>query len=793
MGDDLRPTLAGTYRLPTIVGRAAELAELGRLLLDRRVRLLTLTGTAGVGKSRLAREALLDSGFRADRDAMVDLGDCVDRTSAWNAVLEKASHRSLAAAPRYFDPVEALAALASMIGPGPAILLLDNCDRVVEQISTDVARLLDHCPNLTLVATSRIPFNLYRECVLCVRPLGTGCDTGDYYPGSAPAAQLLLDSIDSHYRGTAAVADRLVLDEIVRELDGVPLAIELAAGSIARIGPVRTLHRIEAGADLKSSPYVDVPARHRTLHGAVEWGLDDVAPEVLELLLRLSMYESVVDTDMACLAAGTTDEEATTAMTELVKRSLLDHVSSGPHGNGYRLFATVHAYCRQILAADPARATAMRDDHVDRLCRLAEIIGPQFDTREHRTTALDAAGKRIVDFIAAVHYLIDSGRPERAVRLAADLESAWIQFGYQSEVESVLAKALEMSDRTTLSPGVTAPLCLEVLGTWAGRSGRLRRAVDLLTNSIAAYRRFGRHVDAARVAVVLGPVLIAVGDRAGAKDRLSVAARYADELTGPWPGRLQGSMMLLRIPDPPTRDLEIWGKMRDRARCLDSTARLIGLNTLGRTQIGPRTADRAQMLYRENLDEDGLEEHVLQAIVALEGCAMAYDAAGVEHAEATMTLMYAARQLRATHGIPQLGAGDPAPREAEHRNALGEARFREIMRTAGEMPLAEAVAYACAGPTLPNPDDSPLAALTNRQREIARLVATGMTNRMIATQLGISEWTVVNHVRQVMLKLGCPSRLHVALLVERDSQPAADPAIDEPTAELPRITVARKA
>ncbi|MFI6047955.1 ATP-binding protein [Nocardia sp. NPDC051321] len=796
MGDDVRPSLAGTYRLPAIVGRSAELTELGRLLVDPRVRLLTLTGTAGVGKSRLAREALSDSAFHGQHVVLVDLGACTDRAGAWNAVLEKVNRRPFAAAPHCLDPVDALAAVADAFGTGPAILLLDNCDRVVERINADVARLLEHCPHLVLVATSRVPFHLYRECVVCVRPLRTGRDAGDYYAGSAPAAQLLLDSIDSHYRGTAAVADRPVLDEIVRELDGVPLAIELAAGSIARIGPVRTLDRIRAGADLRTLSYVDVPERHRTLHGAVEWGLDDVTPEVLDLLLRLSLYEAVIDTDIACLASGTSEEAAVTALAELVQRSLLEHRSSGTHGHGYRLFATVRAYCRQVLAADPLRANVIRDDHVDRLGRLAEAIRPRFDQREHRAAALAAAGKQLADFRWAVHHLIDTGRPERAVRLVGDLESAWIQHGYQSELESVLAKALEVSDR---SPGVTAPLCLEVLGTWAARSGRLQRATELLTNSIAAYRRFDRHADATRVSVVLAAVLISLGERAAVKELLDTAVRYADELSGPWPSRLQGALMLLRIPDPPTRDAELLAKLRDRARWLDSTARLIGLNALARTQIGRRTADRAQSLYRENLADADLETQVLQAIIALEGCAMAYDAAGAEFAEPTLTLLLAARRLRVAHGIPPLGGGDRAPRASEHRNTVGESKFREILRRAEGMTMADAVAYASTGPTLPNPDISPLAALTNRQREIARLVATGMTNRMIATELGISEWTVVNHVRQVMLKLGCPSRLHVALVVERDSQPAPDdtvraaPVLDEPTTELPRITVARKA
>ncbi|WP_280410127.1 helix-turn-helix domain-containing protein, partial [Nocardia brasiliensis] len=137
-------------------------------------------------------------------------------------------------------------------------------------------------------------------------------------------------------------------------------------------------------------------------------------------------------------------------------------------------------------------------------------------------------------------------------------------------------------------------------------------------------------------------------------------------------------------------------------------------------------------------------------------------------------------------GTRRRAGGYPAPSLAENRNAVGENKFREIQRLAADLTLTEAVAYARRAPTLPDPEDSPLAALTNRQREIATLVATGMTNRMIATQLRISEWTVVNHVRQVMLKLDCPSRLHVALVVEREAQ------LGDPAPESPRIALARK-
>ncbi|WP_433723575.1 helix-turn-helix transcriptional regulator [Nocardia sp. CA-129566] len=767
--------LSGSYRLPSLVGRDAEHLEIGRLLTDPRVRLLTLTGTAGVGKSRLAREVLADSEFRTCLDAVADLGEAVDRAGAWHAVLDASGQRPLGVVERpRTDARTALTVLAARIDSCRAILLLDNCDCVAAQLATDIAWLLERCPHLVIIATSRVPLHLYHECVLCISPLPTGNGTGDYYPAASPGAQLLLASIDSHYLEAAALADRLVLDEIARALDGVPLALELAAATISRLGPVGTLQRVSAGQDLLESPFVDVPARHRTMHAAVAWSLADLDPDELDLLLRLSLCESTIDTEIACLLGAADAERTGVALAELVDRSLLHHTALETGGVGYRFVSTVRAYCRTALRMDSQRAEGIRRAHVDRICELAQVLGARLHQREYRADALALAGDRLRDVLSVVRHLIATGDAERAIGTASALQCAWIQHGYLIELETVLANALTSGDRGPGTPGETAPRCLELLGNLALRSGRIARAVEILTNAVAAYQRFDNPLGAGRCAVLLAPALRLRGEHAAAAHALATA-RAAD-LASPWSRWLDVSAALLELPDPPRPDDTTWSTLRDRLRQFDTPIQLEALLMLARTQLGSETAARAQRLYREVLAHDELAAQVLCAITALEGCARAYYRAGVggEHAA---ILAVAARQLRAAHGIPQL---DRDQRLTEHRNTPGESGFRDATTVGARMSLSDAAAYARTAPTLTEPVESPLDALTNRQREIAVLVATGMTNRMIATQLRISEWTVVNHVRQVMLKLDCPSRLHVALLVERG--PGAQPIEEQPTA-----------
>ncbi|NLG63707.1 MAG: hypothetical protein GX539_15835, partial [Candidatus Cloacimonetes bacterium] len=470
--------------------------------------MLTLTGTAGVGKSRLAREALFGTDIRNPNDAIVDLSDCSDGPGAWNAVLAEVC-RSAAGPP--LDTTTALLLLASRIDSSRTVVLLDNCDPVIAHIALDIDWLLQHCPNLVVVLTSRVPANLSYETVLPVVPLPVDSGRDDYYPCSAPASQLLLARIDSHYSGSAAVADRLVLDEISKTVGGVPLALELAATTIARIGPGRTLAMLEAGDDLDPLPYVDAPARHRTMHEAIAWGTRDLEPAAADLLLLLAQCAGAISEDLVRLL-GSDDPAATERTLEtLTRRSMLEQLTDDHSARIFRFVPTVRTYCRRLLTGD-ARRAALRTTYRGAVCALARALSNNLLDERLGELAQHTAGVHALDFLCVIRHLIEEGRTSQAAAIAFRLQDVWIQHGYLTEVEELFT-APRPIDRVD-------PYRMVLLGSLAVRSGRYERAAEIL----------GRHSNPTidecgkGVAVVRGELLRRLGERTRALNHFRMVA-----------------------------------------------------------------------------------------------------------------------------------------------------------------------------------------------------------------------------------------------------------------------------
>ncbi|WP_067535415.1 ATP-binding protein [Nocardia crassostreae] len=668
-----------SLRLPGLVGRDKEVADIRCLIDDPRVRLLTLTGPAGVGKSRLAHEVLARGEFRTGPDLTVDLVEASTRLDVWAATLAASAHRS--EDHEIHDVDTTLDLLAAGIGGDRILLLLDNCDLVAGLIAHDVARLLRQCPRLVVMVTSRIVLNLHREYVVGVRPLRSRSDSGPYRPGSSPAAQLLLAGIDSRYRSSAA--NRAVLDEIAHELDGVPLALELAANTVNSIGSAQTLRLIRSGAGLSPLPYLDVPERHRSLYDAVAWGMDRLDDGTVDVLLHLSLCESAVDPDTVALLADLAQTAVGTALATLMGHSLLERRVTDAGQPRYAVIATVRDYCHRLLETDGVRGERIRRAHVDRCHDLALRVARELDRPDRYAGAVVMAGQRVADFRATVGRLVELGRAAQAVRMCELLEDIWIRFGCLTDIEGMLTRFVDDEPDTTSDPAV--PAALELLGRWAVRTRRAHRAIDLRARAAEAYRRNGDTAGAHRVSTQHDP------------------------------------------------------RAEDRA--------------------DPR---RALETYRGALRVPESRRPILDTLAAVEGCAHAYRAAGPEFGEQAELLFGAVHHIRTVYAIPL-------------PDDIDDARTAYLIRPESARDLHDVVTAALSGPPIPAQPDSPLEVLTGRQREIALLVADALTNRMIASRLGIAEWTVVNHLRQVMAKLNCPSRLHVTLVVKGEHETVEHP------------------
>ncbi|WP_067826865.1 LuxR C-terminal-related transcriptional regulator [Nocardia inohanensis] len=696
-----------------------------------------MTGIAGVGKSRLAAAALAAVELPV---LTVDLAETPDLPGVWNAVLGDSEG----------DP-RGWRSVADHFGAERAVLLLDNGDRVAGELAGELPELLACCPNLTVVVTSRRSLALYQECLYQVPPLPTAStpDPG----GPSPAAQLLLNSIETRFRSASAAMEPAIAEEIAAELGGVPLALELAATAVGRIGAERTLLQIRSGQPLPPSPFVDIPLRHRTIRDCVEWGITDLSRAATNLLLQISSSEVLADLEEVLQISGRWRDVVTEGLTQLVNHSLLDHVVAGNGKQTYTISGFTRTYCRQVLRADTGRAQCVRAVRADGICQLGTEIARLLAQPHGRAAAVPLADRWLPDLLATVHYLIEAGSGERAVRLLWELEDVWIERRMLIYAETLLAGLLSGADATV------ATACRDLLGRWALRSGRFHDAVGLLAAA-------GESGDPG-LARCLALAYHEIGKPELARPLLAAAPLDAERPAGE---REVGELIEALVElDGAQGDDEGWPALRDRAMALPHSRDRLGmLGALGRTLLRAQAPQHALEVFHLVLRAPDPEQHLIELVTALEGCARAYHAAGQEYSEQVHRISAAAHWIRDTYALPQL---------TDHVDAAkspADSADPAISTIGSVLDIDEAVAYALSAPALAADDcDSPISRLTKRQLEIALLVADGMTNRMIASRLGIAEWTVVNHLRQVMAKLDCPSRLHVALVIKRGAQRTA--------------------
>jgi predicted ATPase/DNA-binding CsgD family transcriptional regulator len=450
-------------QLTTFVGRASEVAQVTDLL--GRHRLVAVTGPGGCGKTRLALQVLGRLGDDGATDVRwVDLGPVTDPGRVAEVVA--------AAAGVLVDPAAgALAALTGQLRDRRVALALDNCEHLLDACADLVDAVLRTCPGVTVLATSRQPLGVPGESVWRVPPM----DEGESVALFAERARLVRPPDDPGPgprpgdSGPGPDGSDPAVHTVCRRLDGIPLAIELAAAWTRMLTPAQIAAALDDRFRLLVGGPRGVAERQQTLAASMDWSHDLLSDRARTLLRRLSVFASgftLAAAESVCAGPDLPEDDVLTVLGTLVDSSMVA-VSDDGSAARYRLLDTIRAYAAERL--DEAGETgATRDRHLAHALGLAERAAARLD-REDQDPILAALEREHDDLRAAVAWGLSRPDPQPGRRLAAAMSRFWLLHGHAHEGIPVLQRAIAAApeERSGLQADLLSALAL--VGMPAGR------------------------------------------------------------------------------------------------------------------------------------------------------------------------------------------------------------------------------------------------------------------------------------------------------------------------------------
>ncbi|MEU8388190.1 BTAD domain-containing putative transcriptional regulator [Micromonospora sp. NPDC048842] len=449
-------------QLTTFVGREEELKRVGDLLVERR--LVTLTGPGGAGKTRLAIEAA----GRVDGEVrFVELAGLADGSDVPQAVLSALGLRDAGLRAPAEPGWQTTDRLVEALAERRLLLVLDNCEHVLVEAARLAARLLSACPALRVLATSREPLGLAGEALcplsgLTVPPLGASALDADDYAAVGLFAQRAAD-VAPDFTVTPANVEMVL--RICRSLDGLPLAIELAAARLRALSVAEVAARLDDRFRLLSTGNRAVSPRHRTLRAVVEWSWDLLDDAEREVARRLTVFAGGATLEAAERVCGLPTAEFVDALTGLVDKSFVEMA-----GGRYRMLETVRAFCAERLA-EAGEADHLRRAHTAYFLEFAWTASDHLRCAEqlHWLRRLDAERDNLH---AALRRATAAGDTSDAAGLVAALSFYWWLRGMRGEGARLATDVLDLLGAEA-PPGLSEEFALCVYNASLAGSGPL--------------------------------------------------------------------------------------------------------------------------------------------------------------------------------------------------------------------------------------------------------------------------------------------------------------------------------
>ncbi|HLL40229.1 MAG TPA: tetratricopeptide repeat protein [Rubrobacteraceae bacterium] len=775
-------------------------------------RLLTLTGVGGSGKTRFALEVARDLLEAYPNGVwLVELAPLSEA-----ALVPKAVAEALEVPER---PQEPLAdTLADVLRDRQLLLVLDNCEHLLEAAAGLVDALLDSCPRVRILATSREALGVEGEARWPVPPLSVperGRTPSSEELEGYESVRLFVERARGHVPDfSLSPHNALTIVEVCRRLEGIPLAIELAAARVGTLSVEQIAERLGGSLELLTRGGRTAAPRQRTLKGTLDWSHNLLSENEKKLFGRLSVFAGGWTLEAAGAVGaggGVEEDDILDVLSGLVDKSLVVTESPEERSVRYRMLEPVRQYAVEKLE-ESGKPEELRRLHAEYFLALAEEAHPELRGPQQKTW-LERLEAEHDNLRAALSWALEQGEVELALRLGGDLWWFWMMRGHYGEGRSWLEEALAMDGRGSQEARAMA---LAGVGGLAGEQGDLDRAEEACVEGLELLQE-ARDASEAKILLLtwLARVALSREDYRRATGLIEECVALSRQKgDGPL---LAGSLLFLAHVHygrgDPERAIELfeesidlfreWGDKYGLAACLISLGRVVyargdlgraaklteeavallreagaggswdaavGLYNLGWMALLGNELDKARDLYEESLALARDIEMNPLVVYGLEGFACV--AGAQAEAQRAAQLWGAAEALHEAKGIPRdpdwLAEADA--RISAVRSVLGEEAWEVAWGKGRAMSMEQAIEYALSaeGPSTTTPSSTPEppsasgpeypAGLTPREVEVLGLVATGLTNAQVAQRLFISPRTVQRHLNSVFHKLGVSSR-----------------------------------